>query len=113
MAVFASMWSLPLIVWKLDRLGRSLTHLVQTVEALGERGIGFRTTTPSGELIFHMFAVLAQFERNLIRERTRAGLDIAKARGRKGGRRPVVTPEKLAKARKLIEQKGLTVREAA
>ena len=60
-----------------------------------------------------MFAVLAQFERNLIRERTKAGLDIAKARGRKGGRRPVITPEKLTKARKLIEQKGLTVREAA
>ena len=109
-----------LVVWKLDRLGRSLAHLVQTVESLRERGVGFRsltenidTTTPSGELIFHMFAVLAQFERNLIRERTRAGLDIAKARGRKGGRRPVVTPEKLAKARKLIEQKGLTVRETA
>ena len=109
-----------LIVWKLDRLGRSLTHLVQTVEVLRDRNVGFRsltesidTTTPSGELIFHMFAVLAQFERNLIRERTRAGLDIAKARGRKGGRRPVITPEKLAKAHKLIEQKGLTVREAA
>ena len=109
-----------LIVWKLDRLGRSLTHLVQTVDVLRDRNVGFRsltesidTTTPSGELIFHMFAVLAQFERNLIRERTKAGLEIAKARGRKGGRRPVITPDKLAKARKLIELKDLTVREAA
>ena len=108
-----------LIVWKLDRLGRSLAHLVQTVELLRDRGVGFRsltenidTTTPSGELIFHMFAVLAQFERNLIRERTRAGLEIAAARGRKGGRKPVITPEKLARAVKLVD-KVFSVREAA
>lgn len=109
-----------LVVWKLDRLGRSLPHLVQTVEALHERGVGFRslteaidTTTPSGELVFHLFAVLAQFERNLIRERTKAGIKVAAARGRRGGRREVLTPEKLNRARKLINEKGLTVRAAA
>ena len=109
-----------LAVWKLDRLGRSLPHLVQTVAELAARGIGFRsltesidTTTPNGRLVFHLFAALADFERDLIRERTRAGLAVAKARGRNGGRRPVITPEKLAKARELIDAKGLTVREAA
>lgn len=109
-----------LVVWKLDRLGRSLPHLVQTVEALREKHIGFRsltenidTTTPSGELVFHLFAVLAQFERNLIRERTKAGLEIAAARGRKGGRKVVVTPEKFVKACELIKEKGFSVRETA
>lgn len=109
-----------LAVWKLDRLGRSLPHLVQTVADLASRGVGFRsltesidTTTPNGRLVFHLFAALADFERDLIRERTRAGLAVAKARGRKGGRRPVITPERLAKARELIDAKGLTVREAA
>lgn len=109
-----------LVTWKLDRLGRSLPHLVQTVEDLRGRGIGFRslteaidTTTAGGELVFHLFAVLAQFERSLIRERTRAGLAVAAANGRSGGRRPAVTPEKLRKARELMDTKGLTVREAA
>jgi Site-specific recombinases, DNA invertase Pin homologs len=109
-----------LVVWKLDRLGRSLPHLVQTVAALERRQVGFRsltesidTGTPNGRLIFHLFAALADFERDLIRERTRAGLAYAKARGRNGGRRPVVTSEKLVRARELIETKGLTVREAA
>jgi DNA invertase Pin-like site-specific DNA recombinase len=81
-----------LVVWKLDRLGRSLQHLMQTVEQLAEQGIGFRslteqldTTTPGGRLIFHLFAALAQFERDLIRERTQAGLTAARARGRNGG----------------------------
>jgi len=107
------------IVWKLDRLGRSMAHLIETVRALEARGVGFRsltegvdTTTPGGTLIFHLFGALAQFERDLIRERTRAGLAAAEARGRKGGRRPVVTPDKLARARAHIAQ-GLTVREAA
>lgn len=108
-----------LVVWKLDRLGRSLPHLVETITLLEAKGIGFRsltesidTTTPGGRLIFHIFGALGQFERDLIRERTRAGLDAAIARGRRGGRKPVVTDDKLRRAKALIAQ-GLTVREAA
>jgi DNA invertase Pin-like site-specific DNA recombinase len=108
-----------LIVWKLDRLGRSLPHLIETVAGLEKRGVGFRslteaidTTTPGGRLVFHLFGALGQFERDLIRERTRAGLAAAASRGRKGGRKPVVTGEKLERARAVIA-KGLTVREAA
>ena len=108
-----------LIVWKLDRLGRSLPHLIETVTSLATRGVGFRsiteaidTTTPGGRLVFHLFGALGEFERDLIRERTRAGLAAAVARGRKAGRKPVVTSEKLARARTIIA-KGLTVREAA
>ena len=86
-----------LVVWKLDRLGRDLKHLVNTVHDLAERGVGFRvlsgqganidTTTASGKLVFGIFAALAEFERELIRERTLAGLQAARARGRKGGRK--------------------------
>jgi DNA invertase Pin-like site-specific DNA recombinase len=108
-----------LIVWKLDRLGRSLPHLIETVSTLEKRGVGFRslteaidTTTPGGRLVFHLFGALGQFERDLIRERTRAGLKAAATRGRKGGRKPVITAERLKRAREIIG-KGLTVREAA
>src|SRR5262247_3344989 len=84
-----------LVVWRLDRLGRSMTHLVTLIQALLQRHVSFRslgegaidTTTASGELVFHIFSALAQFERRLMQERTRAGLAAARARGRRGGRR--------------------------
>ena len=108
-----------LVVWRLDRLGRSVAHLIETIATLEAQGVGFRsltenidTTTPGGRLIFHVFGALGQFERDLIRERTRAGLTAAAARGRKGGRKPVMTPEKLQRAREYLAN-GLNVREAA
>lgn len=108
-----------LAVWRLDRLGRSLPHLIEVVRTLEARGVGFRsltenidTTTSGGRLVFHIFAALGQFERDLIRERTRAGLAAAAARGRRGGRKPVVTSEKLQRAKEQIAS-GLNVREAA
>jgi DNA invertase Pin-like site-specific DNA recombinase len=85
-----------LLVWRLDRLGRSIRHLIDLVEHLRERGVGFKslcesidTTTANGKLIFHIFTALAEFERDLIRERTKAGLTAARARGRNGGRPPI------------------------
>src|SRR6266853_3544520 len=86
-----------LVVWRLDRLGRSMAHLVAVIEALRGQQVGFRslgdgaidTTTASGELIFHLFSALAQFERRLMQERTQAGLAVARARGKKGGRQPL------------------------
>jgi len=94
-----------LVVWKLDRLGRSLRHLVNVVHDLTNRGVGLRvltgqgaaidTTTPAGKLVFGIFASLAEFERDLISERTRAGLASARARGLKGGRKPKMTAAKL------------------
>lgn len=108
-----------MVVWKLDRLGRSMNHLVETVKQLESCGVGFRslteginTTTPGGVLVFHIFGALAQFERDLIRERTNAGLKAALARGRKGGRPSSVTAERVAKVEALVRDKHLTVAEA-
>ena len=107
-----------LVVWKLDRLGRSLPHLVQTVHGLGERGVGFQslqenidTTSSSGRLVFNLFATLAEFERDVIRERTRAGLTAARARGRKGGRPKGVNQAKLKAALALKQDPRHSIRE--
>ena len=109
-----------LVVWKLDRLARSLTQLIETVEGLAEREIGFRslteaidTTTPGGRLVFHVFGALAEFERSIIRERTKAGLDAARARGRKGGRPPALSPKDLAAAKALLADPAITVEDVA
>ena len=104
-----------LVVWRLDRLGRSLNHLLTVVDTLKARNVGFRslqeamdTTTPGGTLTFHIFGALAEFERALIRERTQAGLAAARSRGRVGGRRDKLTPDQIDMARQL-----LTTRSAA
>ena len=108
------------VVWRLDRLGRSLRHLVDTITELEHRGVGSRslsesidTTTPGGKLVFHIFAALAEFERDLIRERTRAGLEAARARGRNGGRPSVMTAEKLRVARELYDAREHTTAQIA
>jgi DNA invertase Pin-like site-specific DNA recombinase len=105
-----------LVVWKLDRLGRSLKHLIATVTDLEGRGVGFKsltenidTTTSAGKLIFHIFGALAEFERDLIRERTQAGLAAARARGRMGGRPKGGNARKMAMARKLHADKTNTI----
>ena len=104
-----------LVVWKLDRLGRSLKHLVNVVQDLTNRKIGFKvltgqganidTTTANGKLIFGIFAALAEFERELIRERTMAGLKAARARGRKGGRKFQLTKSKIRLAQVAMKNK--------
>src|SRR5690606_30736575 len=108
-----------LIVWKLDRLGRDLRHLINTVHDLTARGIGLRvlaghgasidTTTASGKLVFGIFASLAEFERELIRERTVAGLAAARARGRKGGRKFVLSPSMLRRAQAAMRHRDTNV----
>jgi DNA invertase Pin-like site-specific DNA recombinase len=107
-----------LLVWRLDRLGRSVRHLVTLIDRLKELGVGFRsvcdgaidTTTPSGELIFHIFSSLAQFERRLIQERTEAGIAAARARGRKGGRPPMKANEpRVFLAKKLYRDKSISL----
>jgi DNA invertase Pin-like site-specific DNA recombinase len=109
-----------LVVWKLDRLGRSLKHLVETVAALQQRGIGLKvitggidTTSATGRLVFGIFAALAEFERELIRERTMAGLTSARARGRVGGRRRKLTPAHLDYARTLLADPKASVTDVA
>src|SRR5579864_3507820 len=108
-----------LVVWKLDRLGRSLKHLIDTITTLNNRKIGFKsltenidTTTSGGKLVFHFFGALAEFERDLIRERTNAGLQAARARGRKGGRPKAKTlnsPKKVAMAQSLYADKNNSI----
>lgn len=107
-----------LVVWRLDRLGRSLSHLIEVVRGLQERDVGFRalqeqvdTTSASGKLVFHVFGALAEFERELIRERTAAGLKAAGARGRVGGRRRRMTPEQVRQASLLLEAENCNVAE--
>ena len=110
-----------LVVWKLDRLGRSLKHLIETITNLNTRDIGFKsitenidTTTSGGKLIFHIFGALAEFERDIIRERTNAGLQAARARRRIGGRPKVKTldtPKKIALAQSLYDDKTNTIDE--
>ncbi|GIG30128.1 recombinase family protein [Cellulomonas marina] len=108
-----------LVVWRLDRLGRSLRHLIDVVVDLEARGVGFRsltesidTTTPGGRLTFHLFGALAEFERQLIRDRTVAGLEAARARGRVGGRPTRMPPGRIEEARRMRAE-GRTITEIA
>ncbi|MEL7381874.1 MAG: recombinase family protein [Pseudomonadota bacterium] len=109
-----------LVVWKLDRLARSLKQLIETVEMLEERKIGFRslteaidTTTSGGKLVFHIFAALAEFERGIIRERTSAGLASARARGRVGGRPPALSAADIAQAKAMLSDPDIKVQDVA
>ena len=107
-----------LVVWKLDRLGRTLKQLIELVAMFNQKGIGFKslketidTTTSTGKLVFHIFAALAEFERDIIHERTNAGLEAARARGRNGGRPKSLPPQKIALAKKLYDQHTSTVKD--
>ena len=109
-----------LVVWKLDRLARSLKDLVEIVHDLNQRGVGFRslteaidTTSTGGRLVFHIFGALAEFEHSLIRERTIAGLAAARARGRKGGRKPVMSKADIRKAAAMLSDPSITKAEVA
>ncbi|MGG7308319.1 recombinase family protein [Curtobacterium sp. AB451] len=106
------------VVWRLDRLGRSIRHLIGQLEALGDRGVGFRslqetidTISPSRRLAFHVFAALAEFERDLIRGQTHAGLVAARAQGRPGGRPPRLSSNHVRTARRLHEHQDMTVQQ--
>jgi DNA invertase Pin-like site-specific DNA recombinase len=107
-----------LVVWRLDRLGRSLRHLIDTVTELQERGIEFKsltenidTTTSGGKLVFHIFGALAEFEREIIRERTQAGLQSARARGRQGGRPKVLSKKQIQMLQQLAADPNHSVEE--
>jgi DNA invertase Pin-like site-specific DNA recombinase len=110
-----------IVVWRLDRLGRSLKQLIETVTLLGSRGIELRslkesidTATPTGKLMFHIVAAMAEFERDVISERTQAGLEAARARGRRGGRPKAIQkiePRNLARAKELYAAKSNTIAE--
>lgn len=107
-----------LVIWRLDRLARSLKQLIELVNELQERKIGLKsiqesidTTTSGGKLIFHMFGALAEFERDVIRERTKAGLEAAKARGRSGGRPEKLNKKQIAMAKKLHKDKSYSIAE--
>jgi DNA invertase Pin-like site-specific DNA recombinase len=101
-----------LVVWRLDRLGRSLKHLISYVSSLEEKGVAFHsisesinTETPSGKFMFHVFGALSEFERNLIKERTRSGLEAARSRGRQGGRPVKLNAEQIDLAKTLYSNK--------
>jgi DNA invertase Pin-like site-specific DNA recombinase len=107
-----------LVVWKLDRLGRNLKHLIEVVEDLEQRGIGFisltegfDTSTNGGKMVFQIFGALAQFERNLIRERTMAGLAAARARGRKGGKKPKLNAAQVETMKKMYDSRKHSISE--
>jgi len=107
-----------LVVWKLDRLGHSLQHLIQMIKSIQEKKIGFQslqenidTTTSGGKLIFHMFSALAEFERDVIRERTKASLTAARARGRLGGRPALLASKQVTRLKKLYDARKNTVEE--
>src|SRR3954471_14490122 len=109
-----------LIVWKLDRLARSMKQLIETIEELRQRGVGFRsltealdTTTAQGRLVFHMFGALAEFERSLIRERTQAGLAAARRLGRTGGRPPKLTEDDIEAAKAMLANPDIAVTQIA
>ncbi len=109
-----------LVVWRLDRLARSVKQLIETIDELEGRGIGFRsiteaidTTTSGGRLVFHIFAALAEFERSILRERTMAGLKAARDRGRVGGRPPALTTADIAAAKALLTDPTITTKEVA
>lgn len=107
-----------LVVWRLDRLGRWIKGLIELVNELKDRGVSFRslsesldTTTPGGKLVFHAFASIAEFERDVIRERTVAGLEAARARGRKGGRKPAMDQKKISLVLKLTRDRETPISE--
>lgn len=106
------------MAWKLDRFGRSLKNLIELINSLADGGVGFRslqesldTTSSAGKLIFHIFGALAEFERDLIRERTKAGLAAARARGRQGGRRRVMDDSAIAMAKTLMENPKISIKD--